>query len=229
MIQAEENEKVYDYSVRYQKYGYSPKTLGWDKGKQDLRFSILTSQYDIRGKKILDIGCGFGDLNGFLDRRGYGYEYCGIDMVEDLLNEGKKVYPGKRFILGDFLDYEFDEIFDYAVASGIFNIKFNDSSKLNNYDFIDKSITKALSLVKDGIAFDFLSDKVDYQYEHTFHSSPSKILDFAYQHSRNVMLRNDYMPFEFSLFIFKDDSFDKSDTTFRKYKKDKAIYNGLDY
>ncbi len=229
MNNAGKNRIVNDYRSRYQKYGYSPKTLRWDKGKQDLRFSVLTSQYNVQGKKILDIGCGFGDLNAYLGAKGYDYIYCGIDMVEDLLNEGKKIYPGRKFLLGDFLEYEFQETFDYAIASGIFNMKFTDEDKLGNYEFIEKSIAKALSLVKDGIAFDFLSDKVDYQYEHTFHSSPVKILDFAYQHSRNVMLRNDYMPFEFSLFVFKDDSFDKNDTIFRKYKKDKEAYQGLDY
>lgn len=224
MNQTEDSIAVYDYyNARYQKYGYSPKTLGWDKGKQDLRFSVLTSEYDIQGKRILDIGCGFGDLNGYLERKGYQYEYCGIDLTEVFLNEGKKRYPGKKFLLGDFLEYDFHEKFDYAVASGIFNIKFGEDHDLTNYEFIEKSITKALDLVKDGIAFDFLSDKVDYRYEHTFHSDPSKILDFAYQHSRNVLLRNDYMPFEFSLFIFKDDSFEKSDTTFIKYKRDHSL------
>ncbi len=38
------------YSKRYQQYGYSPRSLGWDKGKQELRFEVLTSLYDFRGK-----------------------------------------------------------------------------------------------------------------------------------------------------------------------------------
>jgi ubiquinone/menaquinone biosynthesis C-methylase UbiE len=66
------------------------KSLGWNKGKQDVRFEILTSQYDFAGKSILDIGCGFGDINLMLNAHyGTNYTYHGIDLVEDLVTEGR--------------------------------------------------------------------------------------------------------------------------------------------
>lgn len=216
MDKKDKERLISEYSERYKLYGYSPKTLGWDKGKQDVRFSILTAPFQVNGKKVLDIGCGFGDLNNYLRKEEYMYSYCGIDIVDQLLSEAKKNHPQHTFILGNFLEYEFEETFDFAIASGIFNHKFE--GDMNNYEFIEKCIKKALGLVKEGIAFDFLSDKVDYTYELSFYSSPSVILDIAYQFSRNIILRNDYMPFEFSLFVFKDDSFDTYDTMFRKYK-----------
>ena len=40
------------------------------------------------------------------------------------------------------------------------------------------------------------------------------------QHSKNVILKNNYAPFEFTLVMFKDDSFDVNDTIFNKYKED---------
>jgi hypothetical protein len=93
-------------------------------------------------------------------------------------------------------------------------------SENNNYEFIEQVIKKALSITKDGFAFNFLSDKVDfYKCDDTFHSSLEKILAIAYKYSRNIILRNDYMPFEFSLFIFKDDSFHSEDTVFNLYKE----------
>ena len=78
---------------------------------------------------------------------------------------------------------------------------------------------KALSICRDGLAFDFLSDKVGYQNSQTFHSGPERILGMAYKHSRNVVLRNDYMPFEFAVFINKDSSFKTEDTIFNHYKR----------
>ena len=65
---------------------------------------------------------------------------------------------------------------------------------------------------------DFLSDKVDYQHEHTFHNAPEAVLAFAYGLTRNIVLRNDYMPFEFSILLLKDDSFDTADAAFNAYK-----------
>jgi 2-polyprenyl-3-methyl-5-hydroxy-6-metoxy-1,4-benzoquinol methylase len=210
------NNVIDRYTKRYNEYGYSAKSLGWDKGKQEIRFDILTSQYNFNEKHVLDIGCGFGDLNKTLIRKATNYRYSGIDLVEALLNEAKKHYQGENitFEKANVLDFNSDIIYDYAISSGVFNHKLVCS---NNYEFIEAVIEKALNLTKDGLAFDFLSDKVDYPLEYTFHSSPEKILSIAYKFSKNVILRNDYMPFEFSVFIFKDQSFNKEDTVFKRY------------
>lgn len=206
------------YTKRYIEYGFSPKSLGWDKGKQELRFEILTSEYNFEKKHVLDIGCGFGDLNKTLSKNTSSYNYTGIDLVEKLIEEGKKHYNSNyiKLIKGNILDYDSVEVFDYAISSGIFNHK---NSGADNYSFIEATIKKALAVCRDGLAFDFLSDKVDYKLDHTFHSSPEKILEIAYKYSRNIILKNSYMPFEFSLFMFKDDSFKKDDTVFNVYKK----------
>jgi SAM-dependent methyltransferase len=207
------------YSRRFESFGYDPRTLGWDKGKQMVRFELLTSQIDLRGKRILDIGCGFGDLNIFL-KLCYNddYEYVGIDPVPKLIECGRKMFvrPGVQFHCGDFLSENFSGDFDYAIASGVFNYKL---AFEENYDFIKSVMQKAFALCREGLAFDFLSDKVDYRHEHTFHSSPERILSLAYGLSRNIILRNDCMPFEFAVFINKYQSFEKSDTIFNSYKQ----------
>jgi SAM-dependent methyltransferase len=206
------------YEKRYDEYGYSPQTLGWVKGKQGIRFGSLTSEYNFENKHILDIGCGFGDLIKTLQRKTRSFEYTGVELVEKLLHEARKHYHGDNihFIKQNILDFTPDILYDYVISSGIFNFRLSED---NNYEFIEQVIAKALSITRDGLAFDFLSDKVDFfKYDYTFHSSPEKILAIAYKYSRNVILRNDYMPFEFSIFIFKDDNFDKMDTVFSLYK-----------
>lgn len=204
------------YEKRYREYGYDPRTLDWDKGKQIMRFSILTSQYDFRGKDVLDIGCGFGDLNRVLQAKtGGDYRYYGIDVSQALLSEAQSRYGNDRirFVCGDFLAMNVPEA-DYAIASGIFYLKLQEG---DNYVLMDQVMRKAFHLCRVGFAFDFLSDKVDFRKENTFHSSPERILELAYGLSRNVILLNNYMPFEFSLFVFKDDSFDPKCTIFNRW------------
>ena len=48
------------------------------------------------------------------------------------------------------------------------NFRFTDVA---NYDFVDAVMNKALSLCHDGLAFDFLSDKVDRRHAEAFYSS----------------------------------------------------------
>jgi len=204
------------YENRYREYGYDPRTLDWDKGKQIMRFSILTSQYDFRGKEVLDIGCGFGDLNRVLSAATGGeYRYLGIDVVHSLVMEAQSRYGSERvqFRCGDFLASDVPKA-DYAIASGIFNLRLHVD---DNYVFIEHVMRKAFRLCRVGFAFDFLSDKVDYRKENTFHAAPERILALAYSLSRNVILLNNYMPFEFSLFVFKDDSFDPRCTIFNRW------------
>lgn len=224
MPQSDKDLVIDRYSNRFKKFGNHPKTLGWDKGKQDLRYHILFEEFNLEGKSILDIGCGFGDANKLLMDKVSNYTYVGIDIVEDLIVEAKRIYKDKgniEFILDDFLKHNIESSYDVVVASGVFNFKLQDGG---NYMFINSFMQKAFSLANIGIAFDFLSDKVDFQYEHTFHSSPNKILDMAYDLSKNVILKNNYMPFEFSVMIFKDQSFNKDDTIFTRYKNEKKYY-----
>lgn len=213
----EKESTISRYRNRYKKFGYSPAALGWLKGKQELRFDILTSLYDFNDKSVLDIGCGFGDLVVTLRRKADVFKYLGCDLCFDLVDEGKKRYPGAQFVVGDFLETEFNDKIDWAIASGPFNYKFQ---HMDNYSFIKSVMVKAHGLVTDGFSFDFISNKVDYKDDHIFYSAPDKVLSMAYELSRNVVLRSDYMPFEFSIFVFKDDSFDKSDTIFNKYKNE---------
>jgi hypothetical protein len=63
-------------------------------------------------------------------------------------------------------------------------------------------------LALKGIAVNFLSDKVDFEHPHTFHSNPGKILEMCYGFSRNIVFKNDYMPFEFTVYIRKDKQID---------------------
>ena len=220
------NEIVTRYSQRFAQHGYSPKTLGWDKGKQDVRFHILLSAFALRGKSVLDIGCGFGDMVPVLSKATDGdFVYHGIDLVGNLVEVAVSTRESKNvtFEVADFLSDTVQGPYDIVIASGIFNHKLTD---MDNAEFVKRCLEKAFRLCTEGVAFDFLSDKTDYQYDHTYHSSPEEVLAAAYSLSRNVILRNDYMPFEFSVFVFKDDSFDVEDTMFRRYKDGRAHLEG---
>ena len=221
------NEKVIAlYKKLYDRYGYSSKSLGWDKGKQFLRFHQLTSDWDLKGSSILDVGCGFGDFNNYLRFLNISdYTYTGIDMVSDFINEGKKLYssPNISLIDGDFLSYSFKNAFDFSIASGTFNLKLDG---IDEYEYIYRHMKKMFSLSNKAMSINFISDKVDYRHEHNFNSSPEKILSMAYTLSRNIILKNNYFPFEFSVTIYKNDSF-KKETTIFEAVEEKIAWLGL--
>lgn len=205
---------VESYQRLFAAHGYSPRALGWDKGKQFLRFHQLTSSWDLAGASILDVGCGFGDFVDYLRFMDIeGCAYTGIDLVGEFIAEGERRFgsPSATFLRTALEDFAPPSTFDYVIASGSFNLKVDGVDGNEN---IRQSLARMFRLANIALSADFISDKVDHAHEHNFNSSPEAVLSMAYALSRNVILRNDYFPFEFCVTIYKDDSFNPETTTF---------------
>lgn len=203
------------YSEAFAQYGYSSQSVLWGiEEKQIIRFDILTSQYDFTDKTVLDIGCGFGDMAKYLSNKFTNVKYIGVDINEAIIGEARKNFQDNeniKFYLGDFSTINITENIDYVVLSGTFNIAY---TQVDQYEFVESYIKESLNYAKDGLAFNFLSDKVNFTVEGYSNFNPERILGIAYKYTRNVALLNNYMPFDFTLFMMKDDSFD-----------DKRIFN----
>lgn len=70
----------------------------------------------VKGKKVIDIGCGTGrDAVLFVNA---GFDYTGIDASVGMLEEARKRIPTANFVLMDFSNLDFpDETFDGFWAS----------------------------------------------------------------------------------------------------------------
>jgi SAM-dependent methyltransferase len=222
----DKNITITRYKKRYQEFGKDEKTLGWTKGKQKIRFEVLTSQWDLEGSTILDIGCGFGDLYEYLkkDKKIKNLTYVGIDIVDDLINEANNLFKddsNTTFILGDFTqlykDIQEKYNIDYIFISGTFNFKLYNQS---NYNFVFTILENAFKIAKFGVASDFLSSNIDFKNDLNFHMNLGTLYEFSTTLTRNIILRHDYMPFEYSIFLNKDDSFLKN-TIFNYYLEKK--------
>ena len=58
----------------------------------------------LSGKKVLDIGCGAGQITDYLTQK--GNDAIGIDFSEELLKIAKQNFPSSKFILADICEYE---------------------------------------------------------------------------------------------------------------------------
>jgi SAM-dependent methyltransferase len=219
MDKEEINNAIQRYNNRLNEHGITENALGWgNKGRSNLRFSILCSEFDLEDSIILDFGCGFGDLYNYVkDNVTSNFKYIGIDINEKFINIAKeRGFKNADFYLVD----ENVEVFladlgieiDYVLSSGIFNFKLKD-----NIGFIKNTLTLFDSISKKGFASNFLSSKVTFQADMNYHSNPSEILDFCYGFSNNLVLKNNYMPYEFSVFINKEDEIVKDYNVYQKY------------
>jgi len=215
MAEEDINRIIQIYSERLNKHGVSPEALGWDKKRANLRFEILSSQWDLDNASILDFGCGFGQFWDFLMQKGIGgFNYLGIDINPRFIEIAKGLYPDASFRLFNMLKDPLECKYDYIFASGVFNDKLDD-----NLMFIKSVFQKFDEYSEKGFAANFLSDKVQYRHSHTFHSDPSSVLKLCYKYSNNIIIRNDYMPFEFTVFVNKDSKYDPELAVYNEFLK----------
>lgn len=204
------SEYIGIYERRFARFGYSPMALGWNTGKQEMRFELLRNGYDLEDCSILDVGCGFGDLNRYLQAHCHSYTYTGVDLVSGFISKAKELYPASdrydiRFMEGDFLECCFDEPFDYVFASGIFGKKLQGN---DNYDYVDTVVRKAVELTRFGAGLDF-STSVGQQLRKSygFIYDPGRIVSIVAKYTNNFILNHAYFPTEFSILINKDRGF----------------------
>jgi SAM-dependent methyltransferase len=212
MKDSEKKRVIQTYNERFAQFGHDPRTLGWPKRRHKLRYAILLGQWELKGRSILDYGCGFGDMYAFCRERGLEVDYEGVDINPLLIETGRKRYPEAKLFVRDLLQEGCARTYDYAFSSGVHNIKLDD-----NWGFTEASFELFDRCCTRGFAVNFLSDRVEYKLEHAHHSDPVRVLELAYRYSNRIVLRNDYMPFEFTVFVDKQDAFDKERVVYPEY------------
>jgi len=86
-------------------FGTSAKKYGQTRGKRLLLFSAIKKHLPRAfGKKakLLDIGCGNGDVFSIANAK--GYQYFGLDISPDILDRAKTDYPTGTYCKGNATD-----------------------------------------------------------------------------------------------------------------------------
>ncbi|MCM8532323.1 MAG: class I SAM-dependent methyltransferase [Lentisphaeraceae bacterium] len=185
------------YQNRFKKFGRSYETLNWgSKESQELRFSIFSEIGRLNNKKLLDIGCGLGDYYNFLTDNKIDCSYKGIDLVEDLVGEAKQLFPEATFEVEDLFSMEAE--YDFIFASGIFYLR-----KEKPFEYMKAVIEKMFSLCTNGVAFNSLSTWALKTDDGEFCADPVKVLEFCKSITQNLVLKHDYHPSDFTVYMYR--------------------------
>jgi len=202
MNKEDKTEIISRYNERLDKFGPAIEALAvGSEERRNIRYKVLTGIGDLRGKRILDLGCGFGDLWGYLKNAGVECDYTGFDINARLIEIAKEKYPKANFRLIDILEEPF-ETFDYIISSNAFNNKLRYE---DNYTFIEKILRVACEHATKGVAVDFLTLYVDFRRDYGFYYEPERVFSIAKKNARRVCLRHDYPLFEFCIYLYKND------------------------
>lgn len=202
------------YHTNFNTYGVDAKSLEWGQGgRQEFRFqSICNDILADKESSVLDIGCGFADLFAFLTARGWQGKYCGVDLCEDFVAVAREKYSSYNNFtvkLCEFTRLEQEQHFDYITMIGIHYIIFDHTDPVSYYQ---KNLNAAFLLCNKAIIADFMSSYVDYKANKAFHVSPEDVFSYAKTLTKRVALLHSYMPYEFCIKLFKNDSITEINT-----------------
>ena len=81
-------QRVADFfRVHVRLYGNDWRALGWQsRGTQFRRFAVLAEIGSLAQTSVLDVGCGLGDLYGYLCTQNIWVTYTGYDLVPEMVN-----------------------------------------------------------------------------------------------------------------------------------------------
>lgn len=189
------------YQDKFKKFGVDPKSLLWkSRGAAHQRFRQFWAEIDFNDKKVLDIGCGFGEFGKFLFKRYKNVEYTGIDVVPEFIENAKKEVPEGEFYVEDFNN--FNGQYDVVIASGVLNS--NKGSR--NLEYRKNSIKRMFELTDDVFAFNMLgghpipTNKED---SNVWYSDSLEILDYCTSLTHRVVLKANYHPRDFTILMYK--------------------------
>lgn len=147
--------------------------LGWeDKKSQHLRFDALIDNVKLESLKILDVGCGLGNLYEYLKEKNISVDYSGVDICNEIVELAKLKNPDLCVSCQDLFkdNNTITGKFDLVYSSGIFNIDLG-----NNEDFLARAIKKFYQLSERFIVFNMLHENSPDRENMYFYTSPAEV------------------------------------------------------
>jgi cyclopropane fatty-acyl-phospholipid synthase-like methyltransferase len=174
-----------------------------DEASQHLRFSILTDVCDLNGKSVHEVGAGAGHFCDYLAKKGIDAEYSGSDVSPAMVEAAERLHPDIRFEQRDIVLEPPDETYDVVVSSGVFNVRLS-GTDAEWSSFVREAIRRMFQMSRLAIAFNVMSDFVDYRNDLLYYANAGQLLDFCRRElSRFVVLRHDYPLYEYTLYVYR--------------------------
>lgn len=201
------NEVATYYTEKLAEHGDTPRGVDWNgEESQKVRFAQLckiigpkTSNFSLN-----DLGCGYGALLDYLRDEYEACTYLGVDVSHEMIKVAEQRHAAAdraRFITSA----EPDEVADYGVASGIFNVRLGRSDVVWS-DYLQATLDVLDRTSSLGFAFNCLtsySDE-DKMRDYLYYADPCRLFDLCKRrYSRQVALLHDYGLYEFTIIVRK--------------------------
>jgi SAM-dependent methyltransferase len=189
------------YRTQLEGHQSPEKRVGWNTVQsQQVRFEALAGVGNLKGAKILDVGCGLGAFWGYLRKKKIRAHYTGVDLFPNVIEEAQKIYPEARFERRVLTVRPFKaRSFDYSFLSGVFNVRVKD-----NWGYMKAVLTKVLEQTRKAVAFNVLNAEAGIKETDRFTAGSKELVAFGRKLDvSHVHLMDHYHHLDLTLFLYK--------------------------
>ncbi len=158
--------------------------------------------------RILDFGCGLGGLKNYIDVHKLTHiEYEGLEISKAYAKAARKNHPDVKIHCLDILkdEIKFSE-YDYIILNGIFTRREN-MTETQMLEYLKNITMRLFPYAKQGIAFNIMSENVDWKNDKLFHPNNTTLTNLICEHlSGHFILRNDYGLYETTCYVYQNPS-----------------------
>ena len=186
-------------------HGPTAQGMEWkDEASQRLRFAVLSEVCDLNGKRLHEIGAGAGHFVDFLRESCIAADYSGSDVSSAMVSAARERHPEISFEVRDVLQDPPSESYDVVICSGVFNVR-KAGSDTEWGAFIREAVRRMYAMCTKAVAFNLMSDQVDFRNDVLHYANAGEMLDFCRRElSRFVTLRHDYPLYEYTIYVYRD-------------------------
>ncbi len=155
----------------------------------------------LQGSTVLDAGCGLGDFYAFLlEKHSNDLCYVGLDLMPQFIARAAERFAADsraRFVPQSWEQWQ--SPVDWIFSSGAFNL-----GQPEPYAYVRKHLLHFLTLARRGMAVNFLSNSTTATQRdpNFFYYDPAEILRLALDLTPHVVLHHDYLPNDFTVFLY---------------------------
>ena len=192
------------YTAALDRHGPTARGVDWNsEASQHLRFDQLAKVWEGQAEiSLIDYGCGYGALVPYLRNRGVAFRYAGFDISSTMVDAARQLHEGPDVAF--FTESASLPAADYAVASGIFNVKL-DAPEDEWLQYVLDTIEDLARVASKGFAFNILSRYSDPERRRPdlFYADPLFFFGHCKTRYAGAALLHDYPLYEFTMLVRK--------------------------
>lgn len=201
---------VTHYETCLAQHGDSHLGVDWPNEQEALTryqvmLEVIRPAHHQTNVTLLDFGCGAAHLYQYIKSRGlHGIDYAGLDLSPRFIELARAKFPDRCYYELDILDQPENKlpVFDYIVLNGVLTEK-RELSFDEMWDYTRRLLRAVLDKARVGIAFNVMSQQVDWERDDLFHLSVDRLVNFLTRElSRHFIIRNDYGLYEYTTYLY---------------------------